>query len=225
MEELKASILFNTISSRYTQVNKYISFGLDKKARKLAIELLCLRDTSSVLDLFCGQAENVVLINEGYKTKEIDAIDFNESMLSMARKKLPSAAAQIIHDDFFKHNFHDKKYDAIVSSFGIKCIDANQFPALLNKLQRLLKPEGKIVFVEIVWSQLKGLNWLFKVYFELIVQWQSKGNEVMQKDFNLLINYMNVFDEEQFIQAITQAEFNYKRTKTSIPFIRMYELY
>lgn len=79
---------------------------------------------------------------DGY---EITGIDFSESMIQIARQKVPDAK-------IYRHNFakglpselDDEKFDSIICTYAIHHLDDDQQVEFLRLLQKHLLPDGKI---------------------------------------------------------------------------------
>ncbi len=73
--------------------------------------------TGKAIDIGCGNGRNAIFLStKGY---EVDAIDFSEEALKIAREKAQEKNLKInwIKKDIQEHNFPKGKYDLVVMSF------------------------------------------------------------------------------------------------------------
>lgn len=110
---------------------------------------------AQILDIGCGTGSlSVVLAGLGHL---VSGIDLSPAMISQAERKAAEAGFQIsFHVQDASHpQFSDHTYDGIVCRHVLWAL-----PDLSNVLQRwvaLLKPSGRLLLIEGVWSTGSGL--------------------------------------------------------------------
>jgi len=123
----------------------YSSFK-DYRAESETIASLIRRlhpSAATILDVACGTAEHARFLTENHQYK-VDGIDLDDSLLEIARQKLPQAQFEIA--DMIKFDL-EKRYDVVTclfSSIGYVQTLANVV-ATLQCFRRHLSPEGVII--------------------------------------------------------------------------------
>lgn len=109
-----------------------------------------------VLDLGCGDGILGAFILEKYSRTELTSVDFSETMLEAARKRLKDSNSQILSADFSSKNWVDSvygnKYDVIVSGFAIHHQPDNRKKEIYEEIYNLLNPGGLFLNLEHVES-------------------------------------------------------------------------
>ncbi len=137
----------------------------DEKAYRHKLELTqgILRPEMKVLEFGCGTGSTALI--HAPHVAHIDAIDFSEKMIEIAREK---ASTQGIQNVTFQTatiegwQARDHSYDAILGLSILHLLDDKE--AVLQKVHRLLKPGGVFVSSTICMAEIKGvMKWLLPV--------------------------------------------------------------
>lgn len=141
--------MFDTISGKYDDLNRLISFGLDVKWRKKVIKIVIDTKPKSILDIATGTGDLALKLC-GSGASEIIGLDISEGMLKQAQKK---AAVQNLTDklSFVQGDsevlpFSDATFDAITVAFGVRNFE--NLEKGLSEIYRVLKPKGVFVVLE-----------------------------------------------------------------------------
>ncbi|MGI9477697.1 MAG: methyltransferase domain-containing protein [Hyphomicrobiaceae bacterium] len=89
-----------------------------------------------VLDLGCGPAHDAAYLRE--RGCQIDPVDASPEMVTLANTTFAIGARQASFDDIQTLS----RYDAIWANFSLLHAPADQFPGILQRLHRALKPGG-----------------------------------------------------------------------------------
>ncbi len=143
--------MFDKIASTYDQINRILSFGMDKSWRKKVALNLPSKKNLRILDLATGTGDQLLsLFEHGASIQRASGIDLAKEMLMIAKGKLSSKIYKdkidLICADAQKLPFADNTFDAATFSFGIRNV-----PDPLKSLQeiyRTLKPQGKCLILE-----------------------------------------------------------------------------
>jgi len=83
---------------------------------KLNIDLLknYMPSIHTILEPSCGSGEYVNYLYENYNSKDITAIEFNETIYNSIKETVPESV-NLIHGDYIKYNTNDK-YDLIIGN-------------------------------------------------------------------------------------------------------------
>ena len=134
--------IHNCAASVYinSEWSREVLFGVGKKRKALFA-----RATGNVLDVGCGYGINIpYLVNAA----QITGVDFSPVMLEKAREiargsKVPVDLRQ---EDAEALDFPDNSFDTVVSSLST-CSFFNPIAAL-QEMQRVCKPNGRILLIE-----------------------------------------------------------------------------
>ncbi len=112
---------------------------------------------SEVLDYGCGIGNSVEKVAM-YKPKKITGIDISEVSINKAKNKASSLGLNIDYkvDNCEKTSFEDNSFDII---YGSGILHHLQIDKCLKEIHRILKTDGKILFVEPL-----GTNPLINLY-------------------------------------------------------------
>ncbi|MFC2078944.1 ubiquinone/menaquinone biosynthesis methyltransferase [Candidatus Bipolaricaulota bacterium] len=156
--------LFNQVAPRYDLLNRFFTVGLDQRWRKRAAKLCTAAGMRRVLDLCCGTADLAILVaRTATDVLEISAVDFSETMIQAATKKVSavglSGKIDLMLADAAELPFPDGHFDAVGVAFGFRNLTfANSnAESYLAEIRRVLSPGGRFVIVET--SQPRGA-WL-----------------------------------------------------------------
>jgi demethylmenaquinone methyltransferase/2-methoxy-6-polyprenyl-1,4-benzoquinol methylase len=159
--------MFDRISRRYDLLNRLISFGMDLRWRRRAVDLLGDLHGKTVLDLCCGSADFVRIIGGRYRAGVL-AIggDFSRNMLVVAASRVPDASAGTIllcQTDATEIPLSDGSVDAVTIGFGIRNIPDKQ--KVFAEILRVLRPGGRLVMLEPSLPKSTLWRFLFLCYF------------------------------------------------------------
>ncbi|MGH4019144.1 MAG: demethylmenaquinone methyltransferase [Pseudonocardiaceae bacterium] len=142
--------MFDGVARRYDLTNTVLSFGQDRRWRRLTREAIGARPGERVLDLAAGTAVSTAeLVSCGAWCV---AADFSLGMLRAGRhREVPMVGA-----DALALPFADDAFDAATISFGLR--NVADPGAALAELARVTRPGGRLVVCEFstpVWRPLR----------------------------------------------------------------------
>ncbi len=162
--------MFNNISKNYDFLNHFLSLGIDILWRKKAISLLKEDAPKSILDVATGTGDFAI---EALKLNpdKVIGVDISEGMLDVGRKKmLKLGHDQVIElrsGDSERLLFDDNKFDAVIVAFGVRNFE--NLEKGLKDMNRVLKPNGKVVILEFSRPKLFPFKQLYSFYFKAIL--------------------------------------------------------
>ena len=152
--------MFDQIAPRYDFVNRVMTFRLDVRWRKRSVAALELDAGSTVIDLACGTGDFCCELEDaGINTL---GFDFSIGMLQASRSKSPLAQADIL-----KLPIQDGVVDGATCGFALR--NLTELPAFFEEVSRVLKPGGRIGFLDVAEPENRLLNWGHHFYFDRIV--------------------------------------------------------
>jgi demethylmenaquinone methyltransferase/2-methoxy-6-polyprenyl-1,4-benzoquinol methylase len=163
--------MFDTIAPTYDRANHLLSFGLDRtwwfRAAR-ALRPILRRPEAAVLDLCCGTGDMTLALYRHRPRTGVPvlAADFSHNMLSLAVPKFASKNIVPIEADALRLPLTDSSVDLVTFAFGFR--NLSSYPAGLNELHRVLRPNGQIAILEC--NQPEGfVGWLYSLYFQRVL--------------------------------------------------------
>ncbi|MGB8411560.1 MAG: class I SAM-dependent methyltransferase, partial [Candidatus Binatus sp.] len=137
--------MFDRIAPRYDLMNRLMTFGMDRRWRRDAVEALALPRDSRALDLACGSGDFCAdLARIGVR---VVGLDFSHEMLRVAQVKRRSACSSLIRADALRLPLRAGSFDAVVSGFSLRNFANLEDP--FRECFRILKTGGKIALLEV----------------------------------------------------------------------------
>jgi demethylmenaquinone methyltransferase/2-methoxy-6-polyprenyl-1,4-benzoquinol methylase len=152
--------LFDTISARYDLVNRVMTVGMDVGWRRRAIRELRLPGGALVADLACGTGDFCrELLRSGYRAV---GFDFSLGMLGNARTDAPLVQADILHLPL-----RDGATEGVTCGFALR--NVVDLPSLFAETARVVRPGGRVAFLEASEPDNPVMRTGHRVYFNRIV--------------------------------------------------------
>lgn len=163
--------VFSNIAKHYDLMNTVLSFGQDYYWRKFAVQKMNLTNESKILDVACGTCVFTVEALRQYPGLQVEALDFNADMLAQGQERVNKAGLQnqvhCIQGDAMDLPYEDNSFDAVMSGFAMRNVpDVKQ---VLKEMQRVVRPGGKVVTLELAKPTMIGFKQLYYLYFEKIL--------------------------------------------------------
>jgi demethylmenaquinone methyltransferase / 2-methoxy-6-polyprenyl-1,4-benzoquinol methylase len=155
----EVAAMFDGVARRYDLTNTVLSFGQDRRWRKVTRQLLAPQQDEKVLDLAAGSG--VSTVEFARSGAYCVAADFSLGMLSVGKGRgVPLVAADALHLPFA-----DDAFDAATISFGLR--NLADTVAGLREMRRAVRPGGRLVVCEFstpTWQPFRGvyMNYLMR---------------------------------------------------------------
>jgi len=177
--------MFDKIAWRYDFLNHFLSFNIDKRWRKKAVNELRSgkgrSGTSSslnhhhqfehILDVATGTADLALTIQKHLKPKHITGIDISEGMLAIGRQKIEKKGLEqqisLQYGDSEALPFNEQTFDAVTVAFGVRNFE--HLEKGLIEMYRTLKNRGKVVILEFAIPKNRFIQPVFRFYFSRIL--------------------------------------------------------
>lgn len=135
--------MFARIAPGYDRANRWMSMGIDRWWRRLAIRALGPAATGDILDLCAGTMDFSAALAPG--ARSVTALDFCADMLEAGRAKVP-ASVRTVCADARQMPLPDASFDGIVAGFGIRNVPEPE--RAVAEALRVLRPGGVFVVVD-----------------------------------------------------------------------------
>ncbi len=162
--------VFEDIASKYDFMNNLTSFRFHKLWRRKTMQKLDMKPGQSALDLCCGTGDWTLDLFKGSRTGRIVGLDFSGNMLQIARKKLDLNGlhdVELVQGNAMDLPFADNLFDHVTIGFALRNVpDIKQ---VLTEMERVVKPGGKVVSLELSQPTLPIFKQLYYFYFKKVL--------------------------------------------------------
>jgi demethylmenaquinone methyltransferase/2-methoxy-6-polyprenyl-1,4-benzoquinol methylase len=162
--------MFNNISGTYDFLNHFLSMGIDRIWRKMAIRELLIHKPSYILDVATGTGDFAFEAINILKPEKVIGVDISSGMLAIADQKIIKRKMQHVFEvhlgDSEKLLFDNDSFDAVTVAFGVRNFE--DLEKGLNDMLRVLKPGGKAVILEFSKPRVFPVKQAYNFYFKYI---------------------------------------------------------
>lgn len=171
----KIQLLFDSIAKDYDKLNHILSLGVDRSWRKRALQwIVDGEEDKSVLDIACGTGDfSLEIARHSDDRTKVCGIDLSEGMLEVMRRKVSQAGLSerisIEQGNCESMHFADGSFERATIAFGIRNFENRELA--LKEILRVLKPQGRLVILELSVPSNPILRWFYCLYFTKILPW------------------------------------------------------
>lgn len=152
--------MFDAIAPRYDLVNRVMTFRLDTRWRRQAVDALGLARGSLVLDLASGTGDFCrLLATAGHRPV---GVDFSAGMLGAARTTAP-----LVQADVLRLPVPGAEVDGATCGFALR--NVVDLGAFFRELGRAVRPGGRIALLEVASPPNRLMRLGHGVYFGRVV--------------------------------------------------------
>lgn len=131
---------FDVIAPRYDLVNRLITFGLDVGWRRRTAAALALPAGSRVLDLACGTGDLLAILDRSGLAPF--GVDLSRGMLEAGHSGRP-----LLQADGSALPIADAAVDGVTCGYALR--NFADLPAVFAELARVVRPGGRVAFLEV----------------------------------------------------------------------------
>jgi demethylmenaquinone methyltransferase/2-methoxy-6-polyprenyl-1,4-benzoquinol methylase len=135
--------MFGSIAPRYDFVTRILSYGMDRRWKRLGVAQATLPENAVVLDLAAGTGDFSKLVRERLPKARSVAMDITEPMLRLARAQ---GVQEAVCGDACSLPFPDATFDCVFIGYGLR-----NFPNLktaVAEISRVTRPGGLMVSLD-----------------------------------------------------------------------------
>lgn len=155
--------MFARIVPRYDLMNRLMTGGMDRRWRRIAVEL-CRPEGTVALDIATGTGDLAIeMVRQG--ARGVVGLDFCGPMLEAAAQKTAALhpATRLVAGDALALPFAEGSFDRVINGFLLR--NVADLPLALREMARVLKPGGRAVCLEITHPPSRLFGALFQRYF------------------------------------------------------------
>lgn len=143
--------LFSTIADRYDLITVLLSFGLDRRWKRRAVDLAAPAAGLRALDLACGTGDLTFAVAS--RGASVVGLDVTPRMLELARRKpamrTPDPAGPVpvfVAGDMIALPFPDASFDLVTTGYGLRNVP--DLASAVTEIRRVLRPGGTLVSLD-----------------------------------------------------------------------------
>lgn len=163
--------MFDKIAPSYDRLNHALSLGIDRRWRRTAVDALGKHQPQQILDIATGTGDFALLLAKRLKPQHIVGADISEGMMAVGREKVKEEGLQNVisfqHEDCMQLSFPDGSFDAVTSSYGVR--NFQNLDKGLQEMQRVLRPGGHLLIVELTPPPRFPMKQLFWLYAHVVM--------------------------------------------------------
>ena len=198
--------MFDNIAPSYDKLNHRLSWNIDKRWRKTAIDQLVPLSPKTILDVATGTGDFAILSAMELRPQSLVGIDISDGMMNIGRKKVKELGLDGVvsfkKEDCLALSFPDNTFDAITVAFGIR--NFQDLDKGLDNMFRVLKQGGRVVIVELTTPVKFPMKQLYAVYRKTVLPLYGR---LVSKDtdaYNYLNKTIAAFPQGERMQKILQ---------------------
>ena len=213
----QVSQMFDQIAGRYDFMNHFLSAGIDKSWRRMAIKKMKNQDPKIILDVASGTADMAIAACKILNPEKVIGIDISAQMLEVGRKKVEKEGfGQIVKlelGDSETINYAEKTFDAVTVAFGVRNFE--NLENGLKEMLRVLKPGGQLVILEFSKPKYMAVRSLYNLYMGILAPRVARWFRQNKDAYKYLCESANAFpDRRNFIDILKKAGFSETKYKS-----------
>jgi demethylmenaquinone methyltransferase/2-methoxy-6-polyprenyl-1,4-benzoquinol methylase len=165
--------VFESIAPQYDRMNSILSFGMHKRWRKFAMKKMNVQAGQHAIDLCCGTCDWTISLAKFCQGGHVVGLDFSQLMLDYGAVKVTEQkldqTIRLVNGNAMELPFPDDSFDHATIGFALRNVPDIQ--QVLREMQRVVKPGGLIVSLELSKPIVQPLKFLYSIYFKHILPW------------------------------------------------------
>ncbi|MCM1291969.1 MAG: bifunctional demethylmenaquinone methyltransferase/2-methoxy-6-polyprenyl-1,4-benzoquinol methylase UbiE [Bacteroides sp.] len=163
--------MFDNIAPAYDFMNRAMTFGIDRRWRRKAVDMLMRLPHRDILDVASGTGDLAILLARTDPSASVTGIDLSEGMIEIGRDKTRRAGLAdritLTVGDCLNLPMADSSFDAVTVAYGVR-----NFENLLQgyrQMFRVLRPGGTLTVIELATPTSPLIKPLYRLYTRHII--------------------------------------------------------
>ncbi|WP_294745728.1 bifunctional demethylmenaquinone methyltransferase/2-methoxy-6-polyprenyl-1,4-benzoquinol methylase UbiE [uncultured Prevotella sp.] len=196
--------MFDNIAPTYDTLNHRLSWDIDRRWRRKAIQQLAPYKPQTMLDIATGTGDFAIMAAQMLKPQQLVGADISEGMMDIGRKKVKAQGLDKIIS-FAKENclalsYDDASFDAVTAAFGIR--NFADLDKGLSEMCRVLKPGGHLSIVELTTPVSFPMKQLFHIYSHTVLPVYGRLISKDTSAYSYLTKTIEAFPQGERMQDI-----------------------
>lgn len=200
----QVELMFDNIAPAYDQLNRLLSWGIDKGWRHKAIQVLEPYRPKSLMDVATGTGDFAIQAFSKLRPEELIGTDISEGMMNVARQKVTSygleSCISFEKEDCTALSFPDNRFDAVTVAFGVRNFE--DLDKGLREINRVLKENGHLVILELSEPEWFPMKQLYNMYSKVIIPAIGRMLSHDKKAYTYLPKSIKAFPQGEVMQDI-----------------------
>lgn len=196
--------MFDNIAHSYDLLNHSLSWGIDRRWRRIAIDSLRAFKPQQILDIATGTGDFAILSARRLQPQSVTGADISEGMMQIARQKVKEKKLDHIirfqREDCSSLSFPDDTFDAVTVAYGVRNFE--NLDEGLRETCRVLKPGGHLLIVELSSPKNFPMKQLFAVYAKVVMPAIGRLISKDRSAYTYLPATMAAFPQGEVMQGI-----------------------
>ena len=163
--------MFDNIAPAYDNLNRAMSFGLDRSWRRRAVDFVAEAGASRIVDIATGTGDFALSLAERIPDGYITGLDLSENMIKIGRKKIEEAGMadriSLIVGDCLASPLPEGQADAVTVAFGVR--NFSDLLAGYRSMRGMLRPGGRLCVLELSTPVNPLVRPMYKFYSAYII--------------------------------------------------------
>ena len=214
--------MFDNIAPSYDRLNHTLSWNIDKRWRRKAIEWLKPFRPQRMMDVATGTGDFAIQACRILQPTELIGTDISEGMMNVGREKVRQAGLErrisFAKEDCTALSFPDKRFDAITVAFGVRNFE--DLDKGLSEMHRVLDDNGHLVILELSEPERFPMKQLYGIYSKVVIPTLGKLFSKDRSAYTYLPQSIKAFPQGEVMQQIIRSagfsEVSFKRLTLGI---------
>lgn len=158
--------VFENIAPKYDMMNDLLSFRRHKAWRKFTMQKMDMAEGATAIDLCCGTCDWTVAMAKASGTGSMVGLDFSAHMLEFGQRKVNELHLNdqitLVQGNAMALPYEDNQFDYATIGFALRNVP--DLMQVLREMQRVVKPGGKVVCLELskpTWQPFKSIYYFY----------------------------------------------------------------
>jgi demethylmenaquinone methyltransferase/2-methoxy-6-polyprenyl-1,4-benzoquinol methylase len=198
--------LFSQVAPTYDLLNRLLSFGQDRRWRRVAAREAALRPGGSAIDVATGTGDLArELLRHVGDSGRVVGLDFCRPMLDIGirRNRALGARVEMVEGDAQALPFDDASFDAATIAFGTR--NVTDLRKTFEEMRRVVRPGGRVVCLEIAQPLWPPFRAAFNLYFGHILPTAARLVHSNKRNYAYLPASLAAFVSREELAGIMES--------------------